>query len=65
MDPMRAAIEQHPIAVFLMTVGKSSDVRLYTTQNADVMPNFPKISKNTATLGRSKEIKTNFYYSKH
>ena len=57
MVPIRAAIEQHPIAVFLITVGKSSDVTAYTTQNADVMPNFPSISRNTATSGKSKEIR--------
>ncbi len=53
----RAAIEQHPIPVFLITVGKSSDVTAYTIQNADVMPNFPNISRSTATLGKPKEIK--------
>lgn len=65
MVPMRAAIEQHPIAVFLITVGKSSDETEYTTQNEDVMPNFPNISRNTATPGKSKEIENiNFNYSK-
>lgn len=53
--PIRAAMEQHPIAEFLITVGKSSDVMLYTIQNADVMPNFPSISRNTATPGKPKE----------
>lgn len=54
MVPMRAAMEQHPIAVFLITVGKSSDVTAYTTQNEDVIPNFPNISRNTDTPGKSK-----------
>lgn len=57
MVPTRAAMEQHPMAVFLITVGKSSDVTEYTTQNADVRPNFPNISRNTATPGKSMEIK--------
>lgn len=56
MVPMRAAMEQHPMAVFLITVGKSSDVRAYTTQNAAVTPNFPSISRNTATPGKPKII---------
>ena len=56
MVPMRAAIEQQPIAVFLITVGKISDVTAYTTQNEDVMPNFPSISRNTETLGKPKGI---------
>lgn len=54
--PIRAAMEQHPIAVFLITVGKSSDETAYTTQNEDVMPNFPTISRNTATPGKAKEV---------
>lgn len=53
MVPMRAAMEQQPIAVLLMTVGKSSDENVYTTQNADVMPNLPKISNNTGTISES------------
>ena len=53
MVPMRAAMEQQPIAVFLMTVGKSSDENVYTTQNADVMSNLPKISNNTGTISES------------
>lgn len=53
MVPIRAEREQQPIAVFLMTVGKSSDVKAYTTQNALVMPNFPSISRNTATPGEA------------
>ncbi len=66
MVPMRAAMEQHPIAVFLITVGKSSDVTAYTIQNEDVMPNFPNISRNTDTLGKSKERrKTATFYIKH
>lgn len=52
MVPTRAAMEQQPIAVFLITVGKSSEVTVYTMQNADVMPNFPNISRNTDTLGK-------------
>ena len=65
MVPMRAAMEQHPIAVFLITVGKSSDETAYTIQNEDVMPNFPNISRNTDTAGRSEEIENNnFNYSK-
>lgn len=58
MVPTRAAMEQQPIAVFLITVGKSSELTAYTTQNAAVMPNFPNISRNTATPGKSKELKT-------
>lgn len=54
---MRAAIEQQPIPVFLITVGKSSVVTAYTIQNAAVHPNFPNISRNTATPGKSKEMK--------
>lgn len=53
MFPIRAAIEQQPIAVFLMTVGKSSDETVYTTQNEAVTPNFPNNSRKTATPGRS------------
>lgn len=57
MVPIRPAMEQIPMAVFLITVGKSSDVTAYTTQNADVMPNFPSISRKTATPGKSMEVK--------
>lgn len=57
MVPIRAAMEQIPIAVFLITVGNSSDVTAYTTQNADVMPNFPNISRKTATPGKPMEVK--------
>ena len=65
MVPIRAAMEQHPIAVFLITVGKSSDETAYTIQKEDVMPNFPNISRNTDTVGRSEEIEiNNFNYSK-
>ena len=53
MVPMRAAMEQVPMDVVLTTVGNSSDVTAYTTQNADVMPNFPIISRKMATSGRS------------
>ena len=53
MVPMRAAMEQVPMDVVLTTVGNSSDVTVYTTQNADVMPNFPTISRKMATVGRS------------
>lgn len=56
MVPTRAAMEQHPIAIFLITVGKSSDETEYTTQNDAVIPNFPIISRNTATAGKSGEI---------
>lgn len=56
MVPIRAATEQHPIAVFLITVGRSSDEMAYTTQNEDVMPNFPNISRNTATPGKAEEV---------
>ena len=57
MVPMRAAMEQQPIAVFLITVGTSSDVTVYTTQKEAVKPNFPNISRITGTLGMSKERK--------
>lgn len=53
MVPTRAAMEQQPIAIFLITVGKSSDETEYTTQNDAVIPNFPNISRNTATAGKS------------
>lgn len=53
MVPMRAAMEHVPMAMFLTTVGKSSDVTAYTTQNAAVKPNFPTISRKIATPGRS------------
>lgn len=56
MDPIRAAMEQNPIAMFLKTVGKSSDENAYTTQNEDVIPNFPNSSRATATLGNSRKI---------
>lgn len=55
MVPIRAAMEQQPMAVFLMTVGKSSAVTEYTTQKDAVIPNFPNISRNTATPGKSGE----------
>lgn len=32
MVPIRAAMERHPVAIFLITVGKSSD----ETQNEDL-----------------------------
>lgn len=57
MVPTRAAMEQHPIAIFLITVGKSSDETEYTTQNDAVIPNFPNISRNTATAGKPGEVK--------
>lgn len=57
MVAMRAAMEQQPMAVFLITVGKSSEVTEYTTQKAAVTPNFPSISRSTATAGKSKERK--------
>lgn len=57
MVAIRAAMEQQPIAVFLITVGKSSVVTEYTTQNAAVTPNFPNISSSTATVGRSGQSK--------
>lgn len=53
MVPIRAAMEQHPMAMFLITVGKSSEETAYTTQNDDVTPNFPNISSSTATTGKS------------
>lgn len=56
MVPTRAAMEQHPIAMFLITVGKSSDEMAYTTQNEDVTPNFPNSSRTTATLGKSRKV---------
>lgn len=55
MVPTRAAMEQHPMAMFLITVGKSSEETAYTTQNDDVTPNFPNISSSTATTGKSGE----------
>lgn len=55
MVPTRAAIEQQPMAMFLITVGKSSEETAYTTQNDDVTPNFPNISSSTATTGKSGE----------
>lgn len=57
MVPIQAAMEQHPIAIFLITVGKSSDETEYTTQNDAVIPNFPNISRNTATAGKPGELK--------
>lgn len=51
MDPTRAAMEQHPMAMLLMTVAKSSEETVYTTQKEAVMPNFPSISSKMATLG--------------
>lgn len=53
MVPIRAVMEQHPMAMFLITVGKSSEETAYTTQNDDVTPNFPNISSSTATTGKS------------
>lgn len=53
MVTMRAAMEHVPIAMFLTTVGKSSVVTEYTTQNAAVMANFPTISRKMANPGRS------------
>lgn len=53
MVAIRAAMEQQPIAVFLITVGKSSEVTEYTMQKAEVTPNFPSISRSTATAGKS------------
>lgn len=55
MDPILADMEQIPMPTFLTTVGKSSEVTAYTTQNAAVMPNFPTISKKIANSGRSEK----------
>lgn len=51
MVPTRATMEQHPMAIFLMTVAKSSEETAYTTQKEAVMPNFPSISSKMETLG--------------
>lgn len=51
MVPIRATMEQHPMAIFLMTVAKSSEETAYTTQKEAVTPNFPSISSAMETLG--------------
>lgn len=51
MVPTRAAMEQHPMAIVLMTVAKSSEETAYTTQKEAVMPNFPSISSKMEILG--------------
>lgn len=60
MVPTRAAMEQQPTAMPLMTVAKSSEETVYTTQKEAVMPNFPSISSKMATLGNPEQcIKKN------
>lgn len=62
MVAIRAAMEHQPMAVLLITVGKSSDVTEYTTQKAAVTPNFPIISKTTATVVKSRETRKKFVH---
>lgn len=51
MVPTGAAMEHHPMAIFLITVAKTSEEMTYTAQKDAVMPNFPSISNKMDTLG--------------